>query len=51
MSIMMCEVCDAYVDTDYECDGFCEDNKFRCESCLEEWLADLEDAKLAPVIS
>lgn len=48
MSMMRCDFCDTYVDTDYDVEGFCDDEKFRCPLCLEDWEAEKE---LEPVVS
>lgn len=38
MSMMRCDYCDAYIDTDWDVEGEYEDasNKFRCSACCEE---------------
>lgn len=37
VSMMMCDFCDAFIDTDYDCEGAyaSKANKFMCSTCCE----------------
>ena len=50
MSIIVCESCDAYIDSDFDCDCFVEVGNMRrlhqtkvlCERCRDEYFAKQE---------
>ena len=50
MSIVVCEKCDAYIDSDFDCDCFVEVGNMRrlhktevmCERCRDEWYREQE---------
>ena len=51
MSMIVCEKCDAYIDSDFDCDCFVEVGNMRkhrqtvvmCEPCRERYYRDLEN--------